>query len=460
MRRMRGSGPQILIAATAIVSLLTVPVAASPAVDARPPLAQEIAELEARLAESPKDVDVRLKLAFRLSWQGRRKAARGHAVRVVKAAPSYWDAHLLLARIDAWEGEYRAARGRIERVLASVPGHGEALALAADVGLWSRRLGEAEAALKALIEREPSADLYFKLARVYMERMDTLAARRYADKALSLDPDHRQARALRDGVHLVKLYATTQTEVFPALRGKARQAWGQTLVASILPASSLGVALTYDFHRRFATDNHRLGARLNLRATDSLTLTTFLRGGKTRVVPAWSADAGALWRLSSRLSLGARYNWDKMTWPGMLHRGTVSATSQLVPSLVVRAEYFGGLMRHCGDSDLVQGTALRTDWNRGPLALGVRYAFGVEVERPPLPAYLAGRLGDDFCLGDLGQEIEGSPLDLVETRAHDVGGMASLELTSSTHLAVGYGIQLRFDDTEVHRVFLTLQQAI
>lgn len=423
-------------------------------------LAAEVAALELELAENPKDVDLQLKLAFRLSWQNKPKQARTHAEAVLAIASEYWDAHVLLARLDAWTGRYKEAREHLRLVLAADAKNRDALLVKADVELWSKHYDRSEEAVLSLIELEPSADLYYRLAQIALIRMDPVRARGLANRALELDPDHARAKALRSDIQYLKFYATGQTEFYPAIVGEGRQAYSQSFVLSLMPGGSLGVALVYDFHRRFGTDNHRVGARINLRLSDDLILSTFLRGGKVLVLPDWSADIGFVYKLSSDFALGAKYNWDKMHWPGTLHRGTGSVSSQVSKAMLLEAEYFGGVMRHCGISEFVQGVALKSRWKISRLGLGFRYGFGTEVERPPLPAYLQGRLDEDFCLDDLGMEVDGSPLDLAETRAHDLGAEAALQITGSTVLQGGYGIQLRFDNSEVHIFHLSLQQAI
>ena len=422
-------------------------------------LSAEILELEASLELTPENVDLRLKLAYRLSWQGRGPEARSQAEKVIEAAPEYWDAHILLARVSSWEKSYAEAREFLRPVLEAEPKNITALELLVTISMWSRDWDTAEQTLETLLRSKPKAEYHYQLAQIAMEKLDPLRARREAGRALELDPDHERAIALRRNVDLVKLYATSQMEFFPALVGENRRAFSQTLVASFLPGSSLGVALRYDFSRRFETDNHRFGARINLQATDDVIISTALRGGSTSVLPQWSGDIGAVHRITRDFSVGARYNIDLMTWPGTLHRGTALVTSQIDEHVLLGAQYFGGVMRHCGDSEFVQGASIKSRFSRGRWAAELRYAFGTELERPALPQFLQGRLGDDFCLDDLGQDISGSPIDLSETRAHELGASGSVQLGSATLLLAGYGIQLRFDDSEVHLTHISLQRA-
>ncbi len=421
-------------------------------------LSTKVAALRLALEKNPDDVDLRLKLAFHLSWQGEGDRARKLAEQVIALAPEYWDAHILRARMTAWGGAFTEAREQLAPALAANPENREALKLLALIAIWAHDWSTAERTLNALIAKEPSAELYFQLAQVAVAKLDPLEARHKAGKALSLDPDHPRARALRQHVKLVKLSSTTQLEVFSALRGENRHAYSQVLLASLLPGAALGAVLRYDFSRRFGTDNHRLGARLNLRADEDLLFSVFLRGGKTKVLPRWSADVGVTRRMNPTVSLGARYNLDSMSWPGTLHRGTGILTVAPGRHLLLGAQYFAGVMRHCGESNVVQGVRVRSRLTRGRVAAELRYAFGTELERPALAPFLEGRVGSDFCVDET--ESDGSPLDLAETRAHEVGGTASVEVRSLSLLLLGgYAMQLRLDDTRVHITHLSLQRS-
>ncbi|MCP4444120.1 MAG: tetratricopeptide repeat protein [Myxococcales bacterium] len=422
-------------------------------------LAAEITALEEELESSPDNVDLRLKLAFRLSWQGNGERARVESEKVIAAAPSYWDAHILRARVTSWAKSYKEAREFLEPVLEAEPKNVDALKLLVTISMWSRDWNRAESTLRTLIAIKPSAEYHFQLAQIAMEQLDPLRARREAGKALELDPGHESAKTLRRQTNIIKFYATSQMEFFPSLLGENRRAYSQAVVASVLPGASLGIALRYDFSRRFSTDNHRFGARVNFRADEDTVISTALRGGETKVLPRWSGDVGVMHRLTRDFSIGARYNLDLMTWPGTLHRGTATVSSQISENVLLGAQYFGGVMRHCGETDFVQRAALKSRFSRGLLAAELRYAFGTELERPALSPLLEDRLGPDFCLDDLGPGVSGSPIDLAETRAHELGASASVTLTSSTLLVAGYGIQLRFDNSEVHLTHLSLQQS-
>ena len=408
----------------------------------------EIDALKEKLLEVPNDVDVRLKLALRLAWAGDRTRARQQAKRVVRRAPQYWDAHLLLARLDAWQGQYLSAKKRLATVMAAQPDLKDGLLLAADVGLWSGDYGYARAAIAQLEQIEPTADLYTRLAVIEHKQLRYVKAYRLAGRALKLDPEHKQARQLRADTKFVTADLSTEFEVFPTDDPNLALAVGETLTVTVLPRSRVSYTAMYEYRWRFRTHNHRLALRADWRVTPKLTLTGLVRSGFVHVVPSFTAYAAADYQFSPRYSAGVQYIFDKMTWPGQLHRVRVNGGVQLEKNMRLNGAYYAGLLRHCGTNDLLQGVLLRNTWIRKPFEAYVQYAFGMELERPPLPAYLRGRFDDDVCLGD---EFPGAPsLALVDTRAHEVGGQLLWHINKKTILRGGYGIQLRFGGDEVH----------
>jgi hypothetical protein len=110
-------------------------------------------------------------------------------------------------------------------------------------------------------------------------------------------------------------------------------------------------------------------------------------------------------------------------------------------------------MRHCGESDLVEGAGVALTFTRPRFDIGGRYAFGMELERPPLPAYLAGRFDDNVCNDDLPEE---DALELIDTRAHELGGHALYRFAGRFYARSGYSINLRFSGEEVHMFHLAL----
>jgi tetratricopeptide (TPR) repeat protein len=98
------------------------------------PLAElSIDELKARLEVEPKNDDIKILLATKLSWQDKRKQARELALQIVDVNPEYFDAQILIARLDFWDGQHQAALERIKWVLDRSPKNEDALRLWAQI---------------------------------------------------------------------------------------------------------------------------------------------------------------------------------------------------------------------------------------------------------------------------------------------------------------------------------------
>lgn len=422
----------------------------------RTALAAEIDALREQLRQHPRDVDIQLRLAFRLAWTDHRTEARALALEVLRRAPGYWDAHLLVARIDAWNGDHDAARARVKAVLAARPRWLEALSLAADIGLWSHHYIDAERAARAMIAIEPTADAYYRLAQIAHARMRLVDALELTGEALALDPDHAPSRRLRDDIALIRVIAGSSVDIFPIAQPEFRYGFSQSLAVSVFPRGRWSVSASYEYDHRFATDNHRIGLLADWRATDQLTLSAFARTGWVEVVPERTVFVSAVQELDPRFAAGVRYTYDGMKWPGQLHRFHLTSHAQVYDQLALGAELAAGALRHCGRSDFVQSVLVSGLYSRGRTSVGIRYAYGVEVERPPLPVYLEGRFGDDVCAAD----VEEGVTEVITTRAHDVAAHAALTINRHLALRAGYGIQLRFSGEEVHMFHLVLRGEI
>ena len=85
--------------------------------------------LEARLAQSPRDVDARLLYGLVLSWEGRYDEARPALQQVLAQAPTYTDARVALMNVEYWSGHSVEAREQADRILAADPGNVTARAI-------------------------------------------------------------------------------------------------------------------------------------------------------------------------------------------------------------------------------------------------------------------------------------------------------------------------------------------
>jgi hypothetical protein len=415
-----------------------------------------IADLRKQVEEAPTDLDVRLKLAFHLAWNHEWDEARLLALGIAAAAPRYWDAHLLAARIDTWKHDYIGARGRLKTVLDAEPMNVEALTLAADIEFFAGRILEAEKKLEFLRQVDDSAHTYFRSAQVAVARHKSVAAYRFAAQALKREPDHKGAKALQQGVRLIRLDVTSAMEVFPVDDPDLRKGYSETLVLSIFPRGRLGGAISYEYNHRFGTDNHRFGLRGEVRITDRVSLAAFARMGKVEVVPKLTTYAGVEYEVSHRGTGHLYYIFDQMKWPGQLHRLQLGASVQATDSLEVGADFYAGLIRHCRQNSFIQTAIAHGLYTHGRFDIGGRYAFGMELERAPLPPYLEGRYEQDVCFEDVVGPVGEESIKLKDTKAHEVGGYLLVRLERRFHLRAGYEIQMRFNGTNVHFYHLSL----
>lgn len=365
--------------------------------DARATEDEERQRLEAALTSRPEDVDLLLELAQVHARAGRRAPARALAQRVTERAPEYWDAHVLLARLDAWDGRYAEALDRLERVLAAVPRLSEALHLRADVELWSGALVDARSTLQALVEREQSAELYYRLAQVEYERMHYWASWEATGRALELDPLHARARALREEIVLVRADLLLEVERLPLLTDPWAQA--EILAITLLPSAFLSFSLTHELRHRFGTWNQLLAAELGYRISRRLRVGAM--GGFGAPAPVLSKSIVGGWaalELLQPLDVRLGYRYDRIALPGDLHRVSIDAGLRL--PLRLRAE-LGYTLAHVqgvgAEAALLHGARAGLYFEADRLGAQLEYAAGSQVDRPV--AALLELETHDFNLG-------------------------------------------------------------
>lgn len=415
---------------------------AVPAASAAGP-ADEIASLRRALEAEPDNLEIRLALARRLSWAGDREAARREAEAVSREAPRDADAQLLLARLDAWDGDYDSARRRLAHILAADPRRVDALALAADVELWAGSADAARRAAADLVAVDPGAGALFRRARAAALSMRPFETRRWALRVLGIDPRHRGARRLLDDTRVATISSSTEIEIFPAAPEPI--AFGQTIRATLLPGGRWSASLGYEYRRRFATDNHLALLGVERRFSRRVDGRAFVRAGRAEVIPEITASATIGARVGDHYRLGLGYRFDKMPWPGHLHRAVADAGVGLPAGVELSARYFIGALRNCGATDLAQGVTLRGRLQRGRLWVGAVYAFGMELEQAPLPPFLEERFGDAVCqlAGDDG-------LDLIDTRATSAGAELGWSYSRRFDIRGAYIHQYRHSGDRVH----------
>ena len=405
-----------------------------PPPDSRPASTSgEVSDLRARLAASPDDVDLRLRLATVLSWGGEREAARAEALRIVAAAPRYWDAHILLARLDAWEGSYGAARQRLEAVLEQEPGNLPAASLLVDVEIWADRPAHAERLLARYLPQQQDAETLLKLARAAWLGMSTLRAYRLARRAAELDPANQQVREFLAQLPLVAVDLAQQTEVITFDRPQAAQR--QTLAVTALPRARLSGTLIHELCWRFSTLDQRLALQLAGRVTRDVTLTVLGGVGyPAEVVPDRTVAIGLTAQLMQPWDFALSYTYDRLPDASTLHRARLDQGFFLPHDLRVQVTYFGGALAGSGGADDLHAAELRPSWNPQGLEVYARYAYGMELYlASPDAAHWEG-------FGSL--------------RSHALGAGTIAELTDRLTLRADYGIQLRDNDSEVHSLLL------
>ena len=408
-----------------------------------------ITALRSRLASHPEDVDARLRLATLLSWRGARGESRWHARQVVLRAPKYWDAHILIARLDTWDRRYTDARERLERILPHLKSPRDALLLLTDIAIWTRKPAAAERYLKALAAEERSADLLYRRAQVAHLRHRYVAAWRLAGKALALNPEHTPSRRLREDIVLARLDVAYDLEVFTALSGDARFGHATRVSVQSVPRSVVSATLTNEYQRRFGTDNFRLAIRVDWRVTSWVELA--IDGGfgaPAKAVSQGTAAAHARFEVWNIVDAAASYRYDRPPWGGDLHRVRFDVGVRLPLGFHVAAAYTTGAVDRCGGAAVLHSTELRAQWVGARARTGLFYGWGMEFDKPTVPT-AARRLWDDAgCPTALGRAQ--APLDLVELRAHTVGGWVELAVTRQYTVRLGYDAQIRDRGGAVH----------
>ncbi|MCP4678861.1 MAG: hypothetical protein GY854_25910 [Deltaproteobacteria bacterium] len=439
-------GIRCLILATFIAPLAGI------ADDTHPELREEIEKLEAAVKESPRDADLKLHLALTFWRAGRTADAYRHAKEVVDLAPNYIDAHLLLARIDGISGRFDLALWRVNKVLKARPRLKEALKLKASLYLWSGRHEESGVVVDRLAEIDDNADVRYRRAQIAYDQMNYVRAYRHAREALEMDQGHKQAETMKVHTRLVQVDLASALEIFPSYEKNKRLAYGQTLVAAVLPRNLINGAVDYDYHHRFATHNHRFGLRLNWRPTKALTLSIYGRLGLVEVLPWLTVFGEIAYAFDGGFAIALLYTYDRMVWPGELSR--IRASGVLPFSKKVRLEpaFELGVLTSCGEvASPTFGPRARLVYANDPFETYLQYAYGMELGRSEIVA-------SDYCPGSNQSSTAPSAIPTVnllnETTYHDVA--IGLQYKPWLHGSIrgGYGVQFRNNDTQAHMLHL------
>ena len=128
-----------------------------------------------------------------------RSQAEAICLQALERSPGYLDVRIHLARLYAWDGRYADARAQLRQVLEQQPGNLEARETAIDVEAWADAPQEALRLCEAGLALEPgSVPLTFRKARLLNAKGDLEGSLRCVQAVLALDPNHQQARLLRE----------------------------------------------------------------------------------------------------------------------------------------------------------------------------------------------------------------------------------------------------------------------
>jgi hypothetical protein len=159
------------------------------------------------------------------------------------------------------------------------------------------------------------------------------------------------------------------------------------------------------------------------------------------------------YQFSRQFGIGLDYIGDEMSWPGRFHRIRPGFGAAVSPQFRFDVTYTAGVLQHCGDTDIVHGAHVRASWLPQPLEAYVQYAYIVELERRPLPAFLMGEFDENVCPDEVGPLPPGVPPFIADTRSHDMGMQVLYHWGRKTIVRGGYGIQLRVDGDDNFHVF-------
>ena len=268
-------------------------------------------------------------------------------------------------------------------------------------------------------------------------------ARALAGEALRLDPGHEGARRLRDDVERVWATAVTSIEAWP----EAASRWGGGAARALVlhPRWPLSLAASYEYLRRYGTDNHRVGLEATWRATPAFSLLAGVRGGAVHAVPAFTANLRADWQLAPPFGAGLFYELDDMRGPGQENQVGVEARWQVVGRLGLEAAGGVGRLAACGASELSWMGRGRVTASVARVQAFLQYAYGSELDR-------MAASGEETC------PAAGQPA-LFRQQSQDVGGGAWIDLSARTALRASYDYVKFSEGNQLHLVSVALREA-
>ncbi|MDY6825386.1 MAG: tetratricopeptide repeat protein [Thermodesulfobacteriota bacterium] len=152
-------------------------------------------ELERAATLDPENTDAQIKTA-ELYFLGQKLKESRHAIdRMLAVHPDNPDAHSLLARIELMENDPAAAEAAIDRALAADSENSSYYVIKASIRRKQERFEEAEALLKAALEKGegPEFSTIQALAAFYMDQKDEARAEETYKRLVTEYPDRAEA---------------------------------------------------------------------------------------------------------------------------------------------------------------------------------------------------------------------------------------------------------------------------
>ncbi len=136
-----------------------------------------------------------LNLGFEWDDRGRWEEAARCFERAIRLDPDFDLPHINLGNVRVVQGRFADAEREYREVCRITPGSPGAHANLGNVYLQQGRLDEAAKELDTALELSPTDDTYFRRGLVEERRKDLVRAAVFYRKALSLRPDHAEARS-------------------------------------------------------------------------------------------------------------------------------------------------------------------------------------------------------------------------------------------------------------------------
>ncbi|MCP4603184.1 MAG: hypothetical protein GY847_22165 [Proteobacteria bacterium] len=427
--------------------------------------AQEQSDIYSEIEQYPDDVDVRLRLAYRLAWDKKFEEAEQQALLVIAKAPKYWDAHLLLARIAGWQKRYDEALEYLQPVLKHDPQNRAGLLLKLDILTWKEDTNAAALIVEELFSAGyKNADLYYRRAQIDRQRLRYLIAYQYAKLALELDPFHEPSKQLIRDTRLVTVYMSHEFEIFgfsnkdkevlatSADESGDRFGYGLLMTGQVWSRSRLSASVLNTFRYRYQTVNNQIGMELIYRPTSTWDLTVSgTIGVPAEVVPQKSLFFSVRKEFMPWVDTTLSYNFDVLPWPekepAFLQRPALDVGVHVHEQVRLGTTYIMGLMHYCSEPTKITHSAqFKGQWTWRTISLTCSYGYGEEHDKSATSRVAQGQcenLSAEYDEIDYDKIMFG----LIGIHIHSIGLQASWEMLRTFTLRGGYSLQLRMADS-------------